>query len=431
MFHLSIICAVFLNVSAEVSWNGHYAFQADKKHMHILIGSQNSSSEDGSIDYYSNTLLRSLEVRASGVIELTENDQNIKSLSPDGFVMIKERDWLTFRAVRLTAGANGKIEITYTIQGQNYEFDADAQGWLSGILQVVVQETGLGAQARIKRILEQKGIQAAIREITWVNSNFAKKTYFEAVLNYPDLRSQDLENAVVTVANEISSSSRLGDLLISTANKFPEEPVLTESLIRATREISSSSKQSEVLIQIARIRRLNDAAAVTMAESIEHISSSSAQGSALEVLAERSSDNEEVINAYVDAVKSVSSSSVQGAALKALLRKKSMNDASFVRILKSLGHISSSSVQGDVLEEVAAVCPGTDRVLSAYLNAVSYVSSSSQQGYAVMAMLRKQNVSTTILTKTLSFANEEISSRSVRDEIVDKVTERLSKKTER
>ncbi|MBL7995062.1 hypothetical protein JNM05_06775 [bacterium] len=428
MFYLTIICAAMLNIASEEAWDGRAVYQDNRKGHGILIGFQNRSSEDGGIDYYSNTLVKSLEVRSGGVVELTPNDLDIKSISPDGFIVIKERDWLTYRAVTLTASADGKIEKRFTIQGRDYEFDADAQAWLSGILQDVARETGLGAHARIKTILAEQGVQAAIREIRWVNSNYAKKIYFEAVLNYPDLTSLELETAVRTVAKEISSSSKLGDILISTAGRFQEDSVLTESLIRAVKEISSSSKQSEVLIQITELRKINDESAEAMAKAIEHISSSSAQGAALESLAQKSSSHGSVIDAYVDAVKSVSSSSVQGASLKALLRKKDMSSSAFIKILNSVEHISSSSVQGDVLEEVAAVCPSDDQVLFAYLNAVSYVSSSSRQGYAVMAMLRKPNVSTTILTRTLNFANEEISSRSVRDEIAQKVTERLSKK---
>lgn len=431
MFHLSLIFALILNVSSAPFSVDRTGFQDNKKHRHFLIGFENSSSEDGSVDYYSNTLLRSLEVQAQGDIELTDNDLDIKHISPDGYVTISERDWLTYRTVRFTAGPDGKIDRRYTIQGRDYEFDADAQIWFSRFMQDIVRETGLGAKYRIERILDQKGVQSAIREITYVGNNSAKQVYFEAILKHQDLSSEALRKAVETIAREISSSSRLGNLLIATANNFPEDSVLTEALIRATREISSSSKQSEVLIEISRLRHLDKTSAVAMAEAIEYISSSSAQGSALEAMAEKCSSDDRVIRAYVDAVASVSSSSAQGSALKALTVKNGLSDEAYIMIVKSIQHISSSSVQGDVLESVAEHCPDNDRVLSAYLNSVSFVSSSSVQGRVVMAMLKKPNISSNILTRTMNFAREEISSRSVQDEIVDRVMERLSKKSER
>lgn len=429
MLHLSLICAALLNIAVDAAGDHPLMHQDNHKKNRMFIGFHNSSSEDGSIDYYSNTLLKSLEVQASGEVELTPDDREIKSISPNGYVIIRERNWLTYRALRLKAGTDGKIEKEYTIQGRDYPFDADAQVWLSGILPELVRETGLGAQTRIKRILEQNGVPAAIREIRWVYSNYAKKIYFEAILNHPELGSDDLQNAVETVAKEISSSSKLGDLLISTAGRFPEDSVLTETLIRAVKEISSSSKQSDVLMHIAQARNLNDPSALVMAQTIKSIASSSAQASALEVLAERSSSGDEVVEAYVGAVKTMSSSSAQGRALKALIRKKGMSDQAFIKILKSIEYISSSSVQGDVMEDIAYACSDHDPVLSAYLKAVSSISSSTTQGRAVMAMLKKNNVSAFILTKTLSFANEEIASRSVRDEITERVTEKLAGKT--
>ena len=431
MFQLSLIFALILNLSSMPFKTDGTDLQDGQKHKHFLIGFANGSSDDGSVDYYSNTLLRSLEIKAQGDIELTANDLDIKNISGDGYVMISERDWLTYRSVRFTAGPGGKVEKRYTIQGREYEFDADAQAWFYQIMQEVVRETGLGAKYRIQRILEQKGLHAAIREITYVGNNSAKQVYFQAILKHPDLSSEMLQKAVETIAEEISSSSRLGDLLISTARNFPEDSVLTESLIRATRDISSSSKQSEVLMEISRLRRLDKSSSFAMAESIRHISSSSAQGSALEALAERCSVDDEVIREYLETVKSVSSSSEQGAVLKALIEKKGLSDDAFVGILRTIEHIPSSSVQGDVLEDVAEVCPDNDRVLSAYLKAVSFVSSSSVQGRAVMAMLKKENISSNILTRTMNFAREEISSRSVQDEIVELVMKRLSKKENR
>lgn len=431
MFHLSLICALIFNVSSVPFSPDGTGFQESKKHRHFLIGFENGYSDDGSVDYYSNTLLRSLEVNAQGDIELTDNDLDIKHISPDGYVTISERDWLTYRTVRFTAGSDGKIERRYTIQGREYEFDADAQIWFSRIMQDIVRETGLGAKYRIERILERKGVQSAIQEITYVGNNSAKQVYFEAILKYQDLSSDALQKAVETIAREISSSSRLGDLLIATAKNFPEDSILTESLIHAAREISSSSKQSEVLIEISQLRHLDKTSAVAMAEAIQHISSSSAQGAALEALAKKCPADDRVIRAYIETVKSVSSSSVQGSVLKAVTAKKDLSDDVFVMILKSIEHISSSSVQGDVLEDVAVYCPDNDRVLSAYLNSVSFVSSSSVQGRAVMAMLKKPNISSNMLTRTMNFAREEISSRSVQDEIVDRVMERLSKKSER
>lgn len=428
MFNLSLICAVMVGFTSAPLSTADPGFQEGRKKSHFLIGFENTSTDDGEVDYYANTLLRTLEITARGEVELTDNDLDIKRISPNGYVLIKERNWMTYRSVRFTATPDGKIERVYTVQGREYEFDEEAISWFSTIMMDAVRETGLGAKFRIKRILEQKGVRAAIREIEYVGNNAAKQMYFETILSQPNLTSEELQLAVETIAREISSSSRLGNLLIATAKNFTEDAALTESLIRAVREISSSSKQSAVLIEIAETRKLNNSAAMAMAEAIQSVSSSSAQGTALKALAKKCAPDYEVVRSYVDAVRSVSSSSVQGVALKAILKKNDLDDDAFIAILECTEQISSSSVQGDVLEDAAAVCPANDKVLSAYLNTVSYISSSSVQGSAVMAMLDKPGLSHSILTKTLSLADE-ISSRSVRDEIVKRATERMSERS--
>jgi hypothetical protein len=428
MFHLSLIWAVIVGFSSDPYWVKDPNLQDGKKNnKHFLIGFENDATDDGDVNYYSNSLLRTLEISARGEVELTDNDLDIKRVAPDGFVIIKERNWMTYRSIRFTSTPGGNLERVYTIQGREYEFDDEARSWYTQIMMDAARETGLGAKHRIKRIIDQKGIRAAIREIEYVSSNSIKQLYFQTILSQPDLSSEELQKAVETIVEEISSSSRLGNLLIATAKNFPDDAVLTESLIRAVRNISSSSKQSAVLIQIAESRRINNASAIAMAEAIKTISSSSAQGAALKSLAGKCSPDYEVVSAYVNAVRSVSSSSVQGSALKALLRKSDLEDDAYMVILDCVEQISSSSVQGDVLEDLAAVSPANDAVMSAYLKCVSTVSSSSVQGQAIMSMLDKPGLSTAILSKTMRFT-EEISSSSVRDMIVRKVTDRMPKR---
>jgi hypothetical protein len=399
-----------------------------KHNHHFFIGIDNNSYENGKIEVYWNNLIHSVAVKAFGDIELTDDETDIKSISKDGFVRIKERNWLTYRSLEITCDNNGKVRKRFTLQGRNVEFDSDAQLWLAGILPDLARRSGIGAKYRIQKIADRQGMHAAVNEISLAESDYAIQIYLETILNHDSLNSEMLNKAVVKASREMSSSSRLREILVSAAKKFPEDSVLTSSLMRAARNISSSSGHSEALIAIANIRRLDNLSAVAMARSIEEISSSSAQGHALEMLADRSPNSDEALFAYLQAVETVSSSSEQGHALMALLRKKNLSKQVFLKILGTTESISSSSMQGEVLASFSYVCPSDDEILTAYLKTAGGVSSSSEQEHAVTAMLNKENLSVSILMKTLDFSRDEMSSRAAANNVAEKVTSVLAKK---
>lgn len=393
----------------------------------FVVGFNNTSIEKDRIDVYWNNLYRSLEVKAEGAIQLTEDDRDIAGIERGGYLVISERTLFKVRELRVTAGTDGSPVKVFTIGNHAAPFDDYAKNWLADILPDVVRYTGLGAVYRIQTIVDQRGIEAAIREISYVETNGAKVVYFLLLLDRPEMNSVLLQSVVRKLGEEISSSTRLKDALVETAKKFPEDSVLTVALLRAASEISSSSNHKEALIEIARQRKLNAEAAIAMAESIEDISSSSGQADALEVLAELAPAHDDAFKAYLKAVKDISSSSAQQNALIALLKRPDLSATTYAGLFKTVEYISSSSAQGDVLVKAAAKCPNDDWVLEAYLQAVVSISSSSAQGHALMAMLEKSGLSKTILSKTMDVARSEVSSRSVEEQVKDRVYELMTK----
>jgi hypothetical protein len=428
MFRLMALTVLVLNSLARVSAHqDDKANPGDRRH-HFLIGVSDHGFDNGDIDVYWNNLVRSMEVKASGDIELNDEETDVKNISKNGFLFIEERNWMTYRTLEISVQANGALQRKFSLQGHESEFDAEAQTWLSRILPDLARRSGIGAKFRIQRIIEKQGVTAAINEMSLVESNRAVQIYFMEILNQPNMSSESLQKALRKVSKEMSSSSRLSETLILAAKKFSDDSLFTTALMKAAGKISSSSTQSETLVQLASMRKLDRPSAIAMAGSIEEISSSSSKEYALEAMAEHSPNDDDVWSAYLRAVESVSSSSEQGRALEALLKRADISRNVLFRFLKITEQIASSSVQSNVLTRFVKVCPNDDALLSTYLETVGRISSSSGQEYAVLAMLNKENLSVNLLTKTLNFANSEMSSRSARQAVVEKVSRLLSEK---
>src|SRR5215475_208989 len=71
---------------------------------------------------------RSFEARGS--IEFTDDDRDVKSISPGGYVLIEAGTWLrTERSYEVRADSSGSLSRTYRLGGRTRAMDADAQAW--------------------------------------------------------------------------------------------------------------------------------------------------------------------------------------------------------------------------------------------------------------------------------------------------------------
>jgi hypothetical protein len=74
-----------------------------------------------------------IEVRARNV-ELTKDGSEVKHIAKDGYLYVEaERDGMK-RHLKMVQSADGKLQRTFTINGEASPFDAAGQEWLSKIL---------------------------------------------------------------------------------------------------------------------------------------------------------------------------------------------------------------------------------------------------------------------------------------------------------
>lgn len=122
---------------------------------------------------------------------------------------------------------------------------------------------------------------------------------------------------------------------------------------------------------------------------------------------------------------SITSGGEQRRILTALLGKKLGRDV-FIRTLAAVARINSDGEKATVLTQAARVCPNDDAVLSAYLRAVGAINSSHEKERALSALLQRNNLSRSMLLRTLELAKNEIGSEHSRRIITARLEARLA-----
>ena len=116
-----------------------------------------------------------LEIKYDGAVEFTDDDSDVKSLSPADYLKIREGGWTSAHTVEFEADGSGAIRRRYWEGSSEKPFDPQGKAWLSQTLPRIIRQTGIGAPARVARILKAKGAAGVLSEITLIEGSWAKR----------------------------------------------------------------------------------------------------------------------------------------------------------------------------------------------------------------------------------------------------------------
>src|SRR6185436_16906909 len=160
-------------------------------------------------------LKRRLEVR--GKVEFNEEYTDVTDISEGGVVRIEEvRDGQS-RRYEVRRDVGGQLTRAYFVNGQSRELDATARAWLAQMVLNAVRQSGIDADKRVERILSRGGVAAVLQEIEQIQSDYAQRHYYQALLKQGNLDAKALQNTLAHAARHISSDYEQAQLMIAIA----------------------------------------------------------------------------------------------------------------------------------------------------------------------------------------------------------------------
>jgi hypothetical protein len=105
------------------------------------------------------------------------------------------------------ADASGTIRRRYWDGTSEKPFEPDGRGWLSQVLPRIIRQSGLGAPARVARILKAKGPSGVLAEITLIEGSWSKRVYFTELLKSPGPDTATVRQALEQAGRSTRTSS--------------------------------------------------------------------------------------------------------------------------------------------------------------------------------------------------------------------------------
>lgn len=335
-------------------------------------------------------LKRRLEIR--GKAEFTDDYADIKDVSEGGVVRVEEAIDGQSRRYEVRRDAGGQLTRTFFVNGQPRELDATARTWVAQMVLTAVRQGGIDADKRVQTILSRGGVAGVLQEIEQINSDYAQRRYYQALLKHGNLRGAALQDMLAHAARHISSDYEQSQLLIAVAPLLDGKDSATAAFFTAVDTIKSNYERSRVLKTLLKRPAPSKELLIRIANSTKGISSDYEKGGVLQAVAAVYLDDFALSGVFFQTVSTIKSDYEHRRVLSALLKTKNLSEGALTQLLASASAISSDYEKATLLLEASNAYTGDARFRNAFLKAVDTIKSDYERGRVLSALLKNKQI---------------------------------------
>lgn len=322
-----------------------------------------------------------LEIKYEGEFQFTDDDTDIKVMSPGSFIRIKEGGWFSGRSVEFRSDAGGAISRRFWDGNKEKPFEPEGRQWLSTMLPRFIRQSGLGAAERAQRILKSKGPAGLLAEISLIEGSWAKRLYFTEMLKSP-LDARTAREVLAQAGREIDSDYELATLLIAATDKLlvdeatrrayfeaaktigsdyetrrtltaalkrgPASPALMADVIAATGTISSDYEAASLLLDVVKLHALDATTRGSFFAAVQTIQSDYEAARVLKAVIARGDASPDVVDNVIRATKAISSNHEASQVLLGVAARHQVSGAARDAYIEAAERLGSYE-QGQVL----------------------------------------------------------------------------------
>ncbi|MBL6445330.1 hypothetical protein JMN32_03360 [Fulvivirga sp. 29W222] len=295
--------------------------------------------------------LHSFNIEYKGQIEVTDDDKDVKSISPGGYLEISKTTFGSRRSLLIEATSSGLRKEYYEGRTKT-DYNPDGKKWLAEILPEVVRSTGIAAESRINRFYRQGGVDAVMDEISRLESDHVRSIYGKLLLKKDELSNSDRISAVKGLSKEIHSDYYLSEMLKDNSAIFLKHDQTAEAYFEAVGGIGSDYYSAIVLKDALREHQTSAASISKIMKASRNIGSDYYQTTVLSNVLEQENIEGPVLAEIIYTSKNIGSDYYQTQVLSKALEKRELSDESFITILDAISDVSSDYYMATVFTKL-------------------------------------------------------------------------------
>ena len=340
-----------------------------------------------------------LQVSYSGTFDFTDDDTDVRQISPGGYLKISDGAWLGRHSVEIRE-RGGSLERRYFVNLSERPYEPEGRKWLQDNLPKFVRNTGIGAPSRVARFLKSGGASAVMTEIGRIDSTYVKGIYFKELFKQATLTPEQYRQAMVQAGREMKSDYELASLLIAVADRLPSDETSRAAYFTAASGISSDYELRRVY---STMLKKGPVSAQTLTGILEHSTTIESDYELSELLRQivgQQSLDDKNRAAFFRTVSTIESDYERHRVLKAVM-ERSADGATAEAALAQAGHMGSDYEAATFLLEVLKQSSIEGAARAPFFTVVNNLGSGYERGRVLLAVVKKPDTSNDTIREVL------------------------------
>ncbi len=331
-----------------------------------------------------------IEISYEGDVEFTDDDTDVKQLSPGGYLKVSNGGWFGGRGVEIRADPSGALRRRYRVAIVEKPFEPEGRAWLARTLPRFIRESGLGAPARVARMLKSGGPPAVLAEIDRIEGGYGKRIYFAELFKDQPLDPATARGALAQASRAIDSDYELASLLIDSQHLADSEAT-TRAYFDAASTIESDYELRRVLSAPLQGRTVTPAIVENILARALSIESDYELASLLVEIVRRHPPDARIRGPFFAALDRVQSDYERGRVLASLATRGDPAPEILVSMLRSAARMGSDYGRAQFLLQVARHHAIQGAVRPAFFAALDDIGSSFEKGRVLQAVVSRRD----------------------------------------
>jgi hypothetical protein len=342
-----------------------------------------------------------VEIRYTGEVEFSDDDADVKRMSPGGSIRISDNTWLGGAAAEFRADSQGNITRRYWVGSSEKPYEPEGRAWVAKMLPRFIRQSGMGAPARVARILKAKGPEGVLAEIALIEGSWAKRIYFSEIIKTGSLQPAMVVRVLEQAGREMDSDFELASLLISGADTLLVNDATRQAYFNAARTIGSDFEMRRVYSSALKKGPVSPSLLGSLLDASQGIESDFEAASLLVQVAKQQPLDNQTRRPFFAALATIGSDFEKRRVLSALAEQPDLTEETVVAMLESGSTVDSDFEAASFLVQVAQARPVEGTLRAPFFRAVDSIGSAFERGRVLRAVLKRSDASEATIVAVL------------------------------
>jgi hypothetical protein len=276
-----------------------------------------------------------------GKITFTDDERDIKSITPGGYFRFSKTTFGNKREIFIQSGSDGTLRRKYYVGRSEEPYEPEGRQWLQEMLPEIIATTGIGAEGRIKRIYAKSGLKGVLAEISKIDNDFARTTYYSHLFALPALKDQDLKGVLVHLNHHLGSDHEKSKLLRQIAPRYLQNGRNAQAYLTAVDGLSSDYEKAKVLTYVLQTPAITQTSSEMVIPAVGRINSDYEQAKVLRAVLAQPELSPKAHKEVIHLARNISSDYEKNRVLLPLISNPKYVTANFGELLASINTLSS------------------------------------------------------------------------------------------